>query len=165
MGPWGGPAGGPWPGPFAGRGGGNELEGLGGHSEYSSRIQAAVAYAGVFDFIARFTDEKHTALQPGVKAKILQNGAWVGPPFSAFDSDWLRASAVNYVDADDPPMLFLQCKDDTTVPWRQSQEMYEKLKEAGVEVSIRYYETGGHGFNGLGDTPMEDMVRFFRQTL
>ncbi len=146
-------------------GGGNELEGLGGHSEYSSRIQAAVAYAGVFDFIARFTDEKHTALQPGVKAKILQNGAWVGPPFSAFDSDWLRASAVNYVDADDPPMLFLQCKDDTTVPWRQSQEMYEKLKEAGVEVSIRYYETGGHGFNGLGDTPMEDMVRFFRQTL
>lgn len=158
-------AGGTLAGLLAVTGGGNELEGLGGHSEYSSRIQAAVAYAGVFDFIARFTDEKHTALQPGVKAKILQNGAWVGPPFSAFDSDWLRASAVNYVDADDPPMLFLQCKDDTTVPWRQSQEMYEKLKEAGVEVSIRYYETGGHGFNGLGDTPMEDMVRFFRQTL
>jgi dipeptidyl aminopeptidase/acylaminoacyl peptidase len=124
-----------------------------------------VTYAGVFDFVARFTDERHIALQPNVKTKIKSNGEWVGPAFSANNSDWIQASAINHIDANDPPMLFLQCKDDSTVPWRQSQEMYERVKKAGVETSLTYYETGGHGFQNLGDKPMEDMLQFFREKL
>lgn len=165
MGAMGRSAGGTLAGLLAVTGDMDEFEGNGGHPEYSSRIQAAVAFAGVFDFVARFTDEKHIALQPGVETKVLQNGAWVGPPFSATDPDWLSASAINHVDAQDPPMLFLQCKDDSTVPWRQSQEMYERMNGAGIDVSIRYYETGGHGFKDLGDEPMDEMVEFFKEKL
>lgn len=146
-------------------GGMEDFEGSEGHAGYSSRIQAAVAYAGVFDFVARFTDPRHIALQPNVKSKIESNGDWVGPAFSADNPEWIRASAIRHVDKNDPPVLFLQCKDDSTVPWLQSQEMYEAMKSAGAEASIHYYEKGGHGFNGLAEEPMAEMVKFFREVL
>lgn len=158
-------AGGTLAGLLAVTGGLPEFEGRGGHPEYSSRIQAAVAYAGVFDFVARFTDVRHIALQPNVKTKIGQNGEWVGSPFASDNRDWLRASAINHADPEDPPMLFLHCKNDPTVPWRQSQEMYETMKTAGADASLIYYETGGHGFKDLGEAPMAEMVQFFRETL
>ena len=72
-----------------------ELEGNAGHPEFSSRIQAAVAIAGVFDFVARFTDERHIALQPNVDKKLVSNGEWIGPPFSPDNEHWLRASAIS----------------------------------------------------------------------
>ena len=146
-------------------GGMEEFEGDGGHPECSSRIQAAVAYAGAFDFVTRFTDEQQIALQPKYTAKIQTNGEWIGAPFSPDNPDWLNASAVRHVDKGDAPMLFLHCKDDATVPWPQSRDMCERLKRAGIRSEVKYYGTGGHGFSGLGDEPMEEMVRFFRETL
>ncbi|NLS91153.1 MAG: alpha/beta hydrolase [Planctomycetaceae bacterium] len=146
-------------------GGMEEFEGDGGHPEFSSRIQAAVAFAGVFDFVTRFTDEQQIALQPKYKAKIQTNGQWIGTPFSAEDRDWLNASAIRHVDKGDAPTLFLHCKDDATVPWPQSRDMCERMKAAGVRSEVKYYDTGGHGFSGLAEGPMEEMVRFFRETL
>lgn len=142
-----------------------KFEGDGGHEDYSSAIQAAVAFCGVFDFVSRFTDEQQIALQPGVKAKILSNGEWIGPPFAADQADWLDASAINHADRNDPPMLFLHCKDDTTVPWIQTEIMHKAMKRAGIDSSVVYYETGGHGFRDLGETPMAEMVRFFEKQL
>lgn len=141
------------------------FEGTGGHHEYSSEIQAAVAFCGVFDFVSRFTDDKQIALQPGVKAKILSNGEWIGPPFSPDQSDWNNASAINHVDKDDPPILLIHCRDDATVPWIQTEMMYKSTKQAGVDSSVVYYETGGHGFRELGENPMAEMVRFFEKQL
>jgi len=146
-------------------GGMKEFEGEGGHPELSSRIKAAVCYAGVFDFVARFTDGRQIALQPKLKTKIETNGEWIGVPFSRQNPHWLAASAINQVDADDPPMLLIHCKDDSTVPWLQSQAMYERLEEVGVEAAIKYYETGQHGFKDLGTDPLEEMVRFFTRIL
>jgi acetyl esterase/lipase len=146
-------------------GGMDTFEGKGDHSEYSSSIQAAVSFAGVFDFVARFTDEEHIALQPKVKTKVVSNGKWVGPAFSPDNNDWVQASAITHVDKDDPPMLFLQCKDDTTVPWLQSQEMYEAMKEVGVDVSLKYYEIGGQGFNKLGEQSLREIVKYFKEKL
>jgi acetyl esterase/lipase len=146
-------------------GGVEELEGDAGPPGFSSRIQAAVALAGVFDFVSRFTDKQQIALQPKVDSKIVSNGQWIGPPFSPTDEHWLRASAINHVDEEDPPILFLSCRDDATVPWIQSQEMFEAMKEAGADPAIRLYETGGHSFGTLGEEPMAEMVRFFKNTL
>ncbi len=142
-----------------------DLEGAGGHPEYSSRIQAAVAYAGVFDFVSRFTDEEQIALQPKLEAKLASNGEWIGTPFSAVNEDWSSASAIRHVSEDDAPMLFLHCKDDATVPWIQSRDMFERMKGAGVRSEIKYYPAGGHGFNKLGQSPMADMVSFFQEVL
>ena len=146
-------------------GGMPEFEGAGGHADYSSRIQAAAAYAGVFDFVSRFTDHEQIALQPRHATKMETNGEWIGAEFSQDDPDWLAASAVRHVDKGDPPILFLHCKDDATVPWMQSRDMCAKMREAGIASRAKYYETGGHGFKNLDEKPMAEMVTFFRETL
>jgi acetyl esterase/lipase len=158
-------AGGTLAGLLAVTGDGKEFDSAGDHPHFSSRIQAAVAFAGVFDFIGRFTDQRQIDLQPGHRTKIQTNGEWIGPPFSPDNEHWRSASAITHVDENDAPVLFIHCKDDATVPWIQSQHMHERLKAAGVRSAIKYYNTGGHGFRGLGETPMDDMVRFFRETL
>ena len=134
-------------------------------TDFSSRIQAAVTFAGVFNFVSRFSDERQMALQPRLQEKIITNGEWIGTPFSPEDKHWLAASAINHVDAADPPMLLMHCKDDQSVPWLQSQEMFESLKAAGVDAELKLYDTGGHGFKGRGDIRKVEMVRFFKRTL
>jgi pectinesterase len=146
-------------------GGMSEFEGAGGHAGFSSRIQAAVAYAGVFDFVSRFTDHEQIALQPRHATKVKTNGEWIGTEFSRDDPDWLAASAVRHVDKDDPPILFLNCKDDATVPWSPSRDMCAEMRETNISSRTKYYETGGHGFKNLKEEPMAEMVKFFRETL
>jgi acetyl esterase/lipase len=138
----------------------------GDETAQSSRIQAAVGFAGVYDFVARFTDPEQIALQLRHEAKSDTNGEWIGEPFSAGSVAWRDASAINHVDAADPPVLFIHCKDDSTVPWPQSQQMYEKMREAGVDAEIEIFETGGHGCQPKdGGDPMARMVEFFRKIL
>lgn len=134
-------------------------------SQYSSSIQAAVAMAGVFDFVARFTDPEQLALQPRYQNKLKTNGQWIGSPFAPNDANWLQASAIQHIDAGDAPTLFLHCKDDSTVPWQQSQEMHEKMLAAGIPCELRYFDSGGHGFSGLGEQPQELMLEFFQKHL
>lgn len=158
-------AGGTLTGLLATTGGELDLEGGGGHEAFSSRIQAAVAFAGVFDFTGRFTDPEQIRLMPNAVSKKQTNGEWIGPAFSPENPDWIRASAIRHIDPQDPPILLLHCRDDRTVPWIQSRDFHQDLVKAGVAAEVTFYEKGGHGFKGLGDTPMEDMVRFFRKTL
>jgi acetyl esterase/lipase len=143
-----------------------EFEGSGGHPQHSSRINAAVCYAGVFDFVARFTNAQQVALQPNADTKILANGEWIGVPFAAENEHWLRASAISHVSAGDPPIFFMHCKDDSVVPWLQSQAMHERMRAAGIASELKYYESGGHGFQ-LDDkeAPLREMVGYFRQVL
>lgn len=143
-----------------------EFEGVDGDREFSSRIQAGVAFAGVFNFVSRFTDPRQIATQPRMEEALRRNQEWIGVPFSPESEPWKRVSAINHVDAEDAPMLFLHCRDDSTVPWMQSQEMCEAMRSAGVEAAVRYYDAGGHGFQvGDREQPLVDMVRFFRRHL
>lgn len=142
-----------------------QFEGENEHWEFSSRIQAAATMAGVFNLISRFTNDRQIALQPKLDSKLQSNGEWIAAPFSINAEHWLRASSVNHIDKDDPPILLIHCKDDPTVPWLQSQEMYEAMTEAGIASEVFYYETGGHGFKGHGDDPKSKMVRFFDANL
>ena len=142
-----------------------QFEGEEEHEEFSSRIQAAATMAGVFNLISRFTDDRQIALQPRLDTKLQSNGEWIAAPFSINDEHWLRASSVNHIDKNDPPILLIHCKDDPTVPWLQSQEMYEAMTEAGIVSEVFYYETGGHGFKGHGDDPKSKMVQFFDANL
>ena len=144
-------------------GGMDTFEGKGGHAEFSSNIQAGVAFAGVFDFVARFTDSQHIELQDRIENIIQRNEEWIGTPFSPESELWKTFSAINHIDPYDAPILFVHCKNDATVPWLQSQSMYEKMRGVGIEAAITYYETGGHGFQ-LDDPnqPLSEMVEFFK---
>ncbi|GAB5561363.1 MAG: hypothetical protein SynsKO_30100 [Synoicihabitans sp.] len=136
--------------------------GRGEHSSFSSRIQAVVGIAGVYDFVARFVDEDQRALQPNLDAKMLSNDAWIGTPFSANDPRWEKASASTHIDKNDPPMLLLQSRDDNTVPWMQSRNFHDQLVAAGVAAEWHLAESGGHA--GPVDSKAR-MVAFFRRVL
>ncbi|QDV40757.1 Carboxylesterase NlhH [Stieleria neptunia] len=153
----------------AGRSAGGTLAALlavtGDHDDPDSRIQAAVCFAGVFDFVSRFTKQEQLEIQPNAKKKRKTNGEWIGPEFSPEDPQWLAASAITHVDPSDPPILLLHSRDDSTVPWFQSRDMHRAMTEAGVDAEIRVYETGGHSVSPKDRNSLDDMVEFFQKRL
>ena len=129
------------------------------------RIQAAVCFAGVFDFITRFTDAEQLSLQPNQVSRIRSNAEWIGAAFSADDEHWQAASAISHVDPHDPPILFLHARDDSSVPWLQSRDMHRAMTDRGVASEVRIYESGGHAVRPPGEKPLDEMVAFFRTHL
>lgn len=145
---------------------GDETGSGAGEERISSRIQAAVGLAGVYDFIARFTDPEQLTLQPRSQTKLATNGEWIGEAFSITNAAWLDASMVNHIDSADPPVLFIHCRDDGTVPWQQSRDAHAKMKAAGIAAELALHETGGHSCRPRqGPDPLDQMVAFFRRTL
>ena len=132
------------------------------HAEYSSAIQAWVGISGVYDFIARFEDDAQRALQPNLAAKLISNGAWINAPYAVEDPHWLQASARRQLHDSFPPMLLLHARNDSTVPWLQSQQMHESAISAGVKSSFFLSETGGHA--GPTDAKTR-LTEFFHKTL
>jgi len=129
-------------------------------------LRAAVGYAGVYDFITRFTDPGERMLQPRLEEKRLSNEKWIGVPFSDENKEWREASAVHHVDPADPPCLLLHARDDAVVPWTQTRGLARALSEAEVPVEVRYYPEGGHGFwNRMEPLHLETVSAFFRETL
>ncbi|MEM9644703.1 MAG: alpha/beta hydrolase [Planctomycetota bacterium] len=134
----------------------------GNHGDSSGRIQAAVGIAGVYDFVGRFESDEQTTLQPKASLKKRTNGEWIGKPYSSTDADWLRASAINSVDAADPPLCLLHSRDDQVVPWMQSREMHDAVLKAGGRSQLVISENGGHGGP---EESKEVMVSFFKDKL
>jgi acetyl esterase/lipase len=61
------------------------------------------------------------------------------------------ASPITYVKPNSPPMLLVHGIADKTVPVKQSQEMYDKLRAAGVSAQLFLIPGVDHSF--LGKTP------------
>lgn len=57
-----------------------------------------------------------------------------------------QASAITYVDSNDPPVLMLHGTKDKTVPFQQSKLLAEKLTEAGVQNKLIPFEGVDHSF-------------------
>jgi len=147
-------------------GGVESLEGDGGNRDVSSRIQAAVTFAGVFDFISRLRDggQQTNALE----TKRRTNGAWVGEPFSETSETWRKASPITYVTDDDPPILFVHCRADNTVPFAQSVQMVEAMQAHGDGSRLVLYDGGGHGITkaaGINGQAWRETLDFFGKTL
>ena len=62
-------------------------------------------------------------------------------------SDIVRlASPVTHVNSNSPPFLIMQGEQDPIVPAAQSQELYDKLREAGSPATLVMVKNGGHVF-------------------
>ena len=149
-------------------GGDEELDGDGGNPDVSSRVQAAVSFAGVFDFVSRLRDGGQQA--ENLDQKRRTNGAWVGEPFSEDSLRWKQASPYYRVTSDDPPVLFVHCKDDATVPYQQSVDMAERMKVFRPQSRLLLFERGGHGIRNSreGDVKARawaETIAFLRKTL
>ncbi|MES2694925.1 MAG: alpha/beta hydrolase [Verrucomicrobiota bacterium] len=143
-----------------------EFEGKGGNPTQSSRIQAGVSLAGVFDFISRLKDGGHEKHALAEKRKT--NGAWVGVPFSETSEEWKRASTTSYVTKDDAPVLFVHCHGDVVAPLPQSEQMYAALKPFAPHSKLILYDGGGHGIlraKGINVKMWEEAIAFFQAEL
>jgi acetyl esterase/lipase len=117
-------------------------------AEESACVQGIVAWYGVFDFGALVpsgsTGPDHTV--PELLGRYLGCGA------DGCSANTVReASAINWVDAADPPFLMIHGVDDEVVSVEQSRAMNEALKKAGVHATLIEIPGVRHSF--IGDTP------------
>lgn len=137
----------------------------GDETDRDCQIQAAVCFAGVFDFVSRFQDPQQLALQPAHAEKLKTNEAWIGAPFTPDAPAWRQASPASHLNAGDAPILFLHSRNDTTVPWLQSQLCHHQMQQLKLTSELIVYEDGGHGVAPANGKPREEMLIFLRKHL
>ena len=69
-------------------------------------------------------------------------------------------SLEKHVPADMPPVLLVNCKDDSTVDWRNSERMDAALGAAGISHKWLHYEKGGHGFGASAEKNPHESARW-----
>ena len=119
----------------------------------SDCVQAAVTWYGIFDFstLASQRDPGSTALTDRPDSA---DARFLGCRISACAPAVLAAaSPVTYIDHDDPPMLLIHGLGDRTVPVKQSQDMYDRLRAAGVSAKLVLVPDVDHSF--IGKTPAD----------
>ena len=81
----------------------------------------------------------------------------------------IKANPITYVTGDDPPMLIMHGEKDMSVPYNQSELLFQALKEAAVDVTLYCVKNGGHGFRDSSEDTMEELVemsiQFFEKQL
>jgi acetyl esterase/lipase len=114
------------------------LEGDGGWSEQSSRVQAVVSFFGPADLAAPDLPERDTPLLV----------AFLGGTVGEKPDEYKRASPITYVSKDDAPMLLIQGTADVLVPYTQAYHMLEAMTKAGVPGRADFIAGANHGWFG-----------------
>jgi acetyl esterase/lipase len=116
----------------------------------SDCVQGAVTWYGLFDFA---TLREQAGAKEGESTRATRAAtAYLGcNPLRCDKSILESASSTSYVDQKDPPMLLIHGTADEVVPYRQSEQMATKLREAGIWAELMLITGVGHGF--VGDSP------------
>lgn len=153
IGVWGYSAGGHLAALLGTTGGVPELEGSGDNMQYSSQVQAVCVVAGPADLPAM------TNLGP---RRISAIEGLLGGPLEKDQAKAIAASPIHYVSKDDPPFLIVHGEADRVVPVEQSQRLYEELRKAGVNATLKILPVG-HG--AIQFDALKDAEVFFDATL
>jgi len=153
IGVWGMSAGGHLAALLGTSGGVPELEGSGDNMQYSSRVQAVCDVAGPADLSAM------TNVGPKRRFAI---EALLGGPLEKDKAKAIAASPIHYVSKDDPPFLIVHGEGDRVVPVEQSHRLYEELRKAGVNATLKILPVGHQAV--LMDA-VKDAEVFFDSTL
>lgn len=70
-------------------------------------------------------------------------------------------SPINYVSADDPPMLIVHGDADELVPLLQASRMIDKLKAAGVKAELVVAKGKGHAWRDMWTNEMKHIADWF----
>jgi acetyl esterase/lipase len=133
------------------------LEGDGGNTDFSSRVQAVVSFFGPTDLT-----------RPGFRKEEQANNLapLLGGSRAEQPEAYRRASPIRYVNKKAPSFLFLHGSDDPIVPVEQSRDMAARLRQAGVSARLEVVAGEGHGWKGEKLLQsVEQMLAFFDDTL
>jgi len=130
----------------------------GDHLDQSSALQAACPWYAPIDLYGLAT-----AAPPAADNAA---GLFIGLATSA-DPDLARTvNPLTYVSAATPPFLLLHGTADTTVPFAQSELIYDALAAHGVTVDLIALEGAEHADEHFFQPPVWAAIEaFFRQTL
>ncbi|MCA9064130.1 MAG: SMP-30/gluconolactonase/LRE family protein [Planctomycetaceae bacterium] len=156
----GGSAGGHLVGLMAAGGDEPALQGHGGNSTQSSRLQAAIVMAGPMQIATGSVAER------SVSAPASSNAVrWFGGDVHEKPDLYHLADAFERLSSATPPLLFMYGEHDHP---ENCQPSVDKLKAAGAVAAVRVYPEGKHGcwnqqpwFTDMS----RDMVAFFREHL
>jgi acetyl esterase/lipase len=124
-------------------------------AKYSSRVQAVVDVSGPSDFTMNHDPDGDAFLS-----------SFLGASYAKDPEAWRDASPAFHVSKSDAPFLIFHGTQDQSVPIAQAQELYDKLKSAGVPVSFIKVEDV-HTFR-TSDARMQlaiESQKFFNQYL
>jgi len=113
-----------------------ELEGDGGHSGVSSRVQAVVNFYGPVDLTTPFAI-KQSAVPNFLGGKTYDEA----PDLYAF------ASPITHLTRDDPPTLILHGTIDGVVPIHQADLLAQKLEKLGIPFVYEKFEGWPHAMD------------------
>lgn len=137
---------------------GNKEFEQGDFTEYDSSVKAVVDFYGLMDL---------TELEMGEGNDIVPSWTmeeFLGVGYTPAAAE--RASAVSYVTKAAPPFLILHGDGDVLVPMAQSEMLYEKLQQMGVESGLYIIKGAEHGDDAFYQDRVLDRVdRFLRRVL
>jgi acetyl esterase/lipase len=158
VGVWGGSAGGHLVALLGTTGAVKELEGPGGNSDQSSRVQCVVDWFGPTDFVS-WDPDFNTAVY-----KMITN--LLGVSAQENKEKARKASPLNYVGKDSAPFLIVHGDQDKLVPLGQSEVFAQALKKAGVEAELDVIPDAGHGGKAFSSPErLQHIVDFFAKHL
>ena len=144
-----------------------DIEGdVGGNLTYSSRVQAVSDWFGPTDFL-KMNDF------PGNidhDAPDSPESKFIGGPIQDNPDKCALANSITYASKDDAPLLMIHGTADMTVPYNQSELLYQALQplfdSVGTEITLHPVDGAGHG---LGSTMSAEtftmMVEFFNRNI
>ncbi len=110
-----------------------ELEGFGGHENFSSKVQAVVNIYGPCDLTVPILRDADSI------RKFLGEKTYDEAP-----ELYKKASPIYHLSKDDPPTLILHGTLDSLVPISQSDELAKRLKETGIPYTYDRLEGWPH---------------------
>jgi acetyl esterase/lipase len=125
---------------------------VGGNSNISARVQAVCDYFGPAEFLSHA--DAPGVSRPGSAIYKLMGG----PPRDKTDVA-KKASPLTFISKDDPPFLIVHGDKDATVPLLQSELLKERLKDAGVDVTLLVVKNGAHGVFREDCDPSPEKIR------
>lgn len=122
----------------------------------SGSVTAVVAYFPPTDL--KIAVDHLTKTDPGFLKQL--------PAVDLQDSQLAEYSPINFVIADDPPILIIQDDNDPGLPVIQGESMYRVLQEAGVESKLVIISRAGHDFEGEdAELALTEAVSWFEEHL
>ncbi|MFB6078367.1 MAG: alpha/beta hydrolase fold domain-containing protein [Halarchaeum sp.] len=129
------------------------------HPDESGRVQGVVGWYTPTDFL--LMDEQAGSLGHfDHEASNSPESLLVGGDINRNALRVRRANPLTYLDVDDPPFLLMHGRQDGTVPYEQSEVLFEKLGDVRVDATF-YVLDGLHhafGFDDLESTPRADQT-------
>ena len=132
-----------------------DLEGnIGAYTSQSSSVDAACDWSGPIDLLNMDCGGKRPEGASGPEEAVL--GVKASENIDMFH----LLTPLHYIDKNDPPLIVFHGKEDNVVPCCQGQELFDKLKEAGVKTDLTLVDGGGHGMNMYSEANLQKMVDF-----